>query len=383
MPGFANAFDSDRNFTSLPIIDIKALVERAPTPEAKAQVGAELVAACRDVGFFYVTGHGIAEETYQGILQLARAWFQLPEDVKKQIDIGPQTHFRGYQGLGANVTRYDGGFQRDWHEAIDLYKEVDPSTPAPAGKRQSPIHGSNQWPSQLPAFDRALRGYLDTMLYLGSTIMRGIAIGLGLAEDFFEGERAGVDTAYWVARVIHYPPLPKNGQSSPAARPAISSKAAHSHQPLESGEADAASIEQQPSEGLTEISRSVQLSCGEHSDYGLLTIGQPGRTAYLRCKPKTARANGCQLTPSRAAFVCNIGDMLKVWTNGLLQPTVHRVLNTDPSRSRVSIPFFYEPAYEAIVEPLPQLCSAQHPAQHAAIRYGDHLEGKVLNNFEL
>jgi hypothetical protein len=34
---------------------------------------------------------------------------------------------RGFQGLGANVTRYDGGFQRDWHEAIDLYKEEDPA----------------------------------------------------------------------------------------------------------------------------------------------------------------------------------------------------------------------------------------------------------------
>ena len=27
------------------------------------------------------------------------------------------------------MTRYDGGFQRDWHEAIDLYKEEAPSAP--------------------------------------------------------------------------------------------------------------------------------------------------------------------------------------------------------------------------------------------------------------
>ncbi len=43
--------------------------------------------------------------------------------VKEQIALSPHTAFRGYQQLGANVTRYDGGFQRDWHEAIDLYKE--------------------------------------------------------------------------------------------------------------------------------------------------------------------------------------------------------------------------------------------------------------------
>ena len=33
--------------------------------------------------------------------------------------LSADTHYRGYQELGANVTRYDGGFQRDWHEAIE------------------------------------------------------------------------------------------------------------------------------------------------------------------------------------------------------------------------------------------------------------------------
>ena len=43
--------------------------------------------------------------------------------VKEEIALGPHTAYRGYQQLGANVTRYEGGFQRDWHEAIDLYRE--------------------------------------------------------------------------------------------------------------------------------------------------------------------------------------------------------------------------------------------------------------------
>ncbi len=49
----------------------------------------------------------------------------LQEHVKSQIEIQPETNYRGYQRLGANVTRYDGGFARDFHEAIDLYREVD------------------------------------------------------------------------------------------------------------------------------------------------------------------------------------------------------------------------------------------------------------------
>lgn len=47
----------------------------------------------------------------------------LQAEVKSQIALGPETSYRGYQELGSNVTRFDGGFQRDHHEAIDLYKE--------------------------------------------------------------------------------------------------------------------------------------------------------------------------------------------------------------------------------------------------------------------
>ena len=48
----------------------------------------------------------------------------LQDAQKRQIAIGPHTSYRGYQQLGTNVTRYGESFQRDWHEAIDLYREM-------------------------------------------------------------------------------------------------------------------------------------------------------------------------------------------------------------------------------------------------------------------
>lgn len=54
------------------------------------------------------------------------------------------------------------------------------------------------------------------------------------------------------------------------------------------------------------------------------------------------------------AMVCTLEQwyvVLQIWSNGMYRPTPHRVINADPSRSRVSIPFFYEPCYEALVEP--------------------------------
>ena len=75
--------------------------------------------------------------------------------------------------------------------------------------------------------------------------------------------------------------------------------------------------------------------------------------------------------------------MVQIWTNGLYQPTVHRVVNSHPSASRISIPFFFEPNYEAVVQPLPEFCPVGQPPKYSPVRYGSHLESKVLRNFEL
>ena len=79
--------------------------------------------------------------------------------------------------------------------------------------------------------------------------------------------------------------------------------------------------------------------------------------------------------------------MFSTLTQGMYTPTLHRVVNTDPARSRVSIPFFFEPAFDAMIAPLPQLAApgtrAAGAGVFAPVRYGTHLESKVLKNFEL
>jgi isopenicillin N synthase-like dioxygenase len=72
----------------------------------------------------------------------------------------------------------------------------------------------------------------------------------------------------------------------------------------------------------------------------------------------------------------------QVWTNSRYMPTAHRVINKHPTQSRVSIPFFYEPCFDAIVSPIPQI-AGWPGAVLPTVRYGKHLESKVLHNFEL
>jgi hypothetical protein len=131
---------------------------------------------------------------------------------------------------------------------------------------------------------------------------------------------------------------------------------------------------------------------------------------------KNSSGTWVNAVPIPGTFVCNIGDMLKLWSNGLYEPTPHRVINLNPTRSRVSVPFFYEPCFEAVVEPAVEILmekgvrmvaddeagqggSIRSRSMRAddskasgvdggggglrAIRYGSHLESKVLTNFEL
>jgi isopenicillin N synthase-like dioxygenase len=64
----------------------------------------------------------------------------------------------------------------------------------------------------VPAFSAALRDYITACLTLGDQLLRGISLGLGLPERFFAGQLAGPEGSYWVARVIHYPPLQRVDQ---------------------------------------------------------------------------------------------------------------------------------------------------------------------------
>jgi len=205
--GRARPAFADRGFNSIPVIDVSPLVkpggeQRGGDADRQLAVAQQLHTAAKDVGFFYCKNAGVPAALADGVLEQAQQWFALPEATKRQICLSPERHYRGYQGLGDNVTRHKGGFTRDHHEGLDFYAEADSGT-----RPHSAIHGPNQWPSQIPEFETLLREYVSHMLHLGHGIMSGIALGLGLPERL-PGEPATSQESYWCMRVIHYPPLP-------------------------------------------------------------------------------------------------------------------------------------------------------------------------------
>jgi isopenicillin N synthase-like dioxygenase len=344
------------NPQSLPIIDISPFIDPHSSPSARQSTASAINSACVDYGFFYLTGHGIPVTRLDQIIALARQFFALPVSEKNRIKRhdagGPEggDGARGYQSMGENITKG----KRDMCEAIDLYREWNHAAKAPGaggdGTCQT-LQGQNLWPAQPVELKDVYLKYIQDIQDVGRALVHamGCALDLGSeakgADKSTEDERVFVrntDQSFWVMRLIGYPPL-----ETPLA------------------------LDKEPDE----------FSCGEHTDYGCVTLlladPTPGALQVLLKDGKT----WLNADPVPGAFVVNIGDMIERWTNGMWKSTQHRVVHRG-NGYRVSVPFFFEPNFEATVKPLSKCVDKTDiPPVHEGGTYGEHLMAKVFGNF--
>ena len=85
-------------------------------------------------------------------------------------------------------------------------------------------------------------------------------------------------------------------------------------------------------------------------------------------------------TPVRGSFVINIGDLIQKLTNDIYLANMHRVINTS-GRERYSIPFFYGPDWDTIVECLPSCTGPDRPARYAPVKAGDYVVGRFSDTY--
>ncbi|KAH7068625.1 hypothetical protein FB567DRAFT_634333 [Paraphoma chrysanthemicola] len=360
----------------LPIIDISAFLDPDSSLSARQTTAQAINAACVNYGFFYLTGHGIPLEMLDEVIDLARDFFNLPIEEKNKIKRydagGPEggDGARGYQGLGENVT---GGLQ-DMQEAIDWYADW-PSEKHSSGDNRNgddgsvkTLQGTNLWPSTPEKLKPMYLEYIERVKKVGKAVVHAMGVALELgppkpggAGRDVEDEEVFVrncDESFWVMRMIGYPPLPTTTTTPSTSQTSTTSSST------------TATTEE-------EIS---QFSCGAHTDYGCITLLHTDSTpSALQVRLK----NGSWLTasPLRGAFVVNIGDMIERWTNGLWKSTLHRVIHRSEGY-RVSVPFFFEPNFDALVKPLGR-CVERTGGKGVSEggTYGEHLLTKVFSNF--
>lgn len=275
-----------RTGAALPVIDLSLL---SGTADQQQQLAQKLADACLHTGFFYIAGHGIADELIQRTFRESRALFDLPENQKEAINKSLSRANRGYEPLKGQTL--EPGTPPDLKEGFYIGEELDDSDPRVQEGRFN--HGANQWPEALPGFREVMTEYFSALNQLSARIMEALALSLGLSQDFFEDFcKQPLSTL----RLLHYPPQPPN----PA--------------PGENG-------------------------CGAHTDFGGVTIllldDNPGLQVWDAANEQWINAN-----PIPGTFVVNLGDMIARWTNDRYRSTLHRVVNSSGAE-RYSVPFFY------------------------------------------
>ncbi|KAI9757822.1 MAG: hypothetical protein M1815_006126 [Lichina confinis] len=327
----------------LPVVDISPFLQTDKTEssaDAKKDCAKTLFDACHDTGFLYLKDHGIPSAITDEVLALARSFFLHASEEEKmsiaRLDAGVDDgdSARGWQRLGDNVTK---GL-RDWHEAVDYYREEEGAD----GPPYKPLLGRNRWPKAPLRLRAAFEDYISRMLELGTAVVRAMGYALDPSREdvFVEQTRR----SFWVLRMIGYPPL----ESSSAAL----------HDGGETG-----------------------ISCGEHTDYGCLTFLLADSTqGALEVRHRSG--TWIKADPLPGAFVVNIGDMIERWTNGLWKSTPHRVIHRGVNDWRISVPFFFEPDFDARVKPLTKFAEeAGGLPKYDEVLYGPYLQRKVESNF--
>jgi isopenicillin N synthase-like dioxygenase len=310
----------------LPIVNVAPLLAGQGVEAAR-----EIGDACRDTGFFYAVGHGIGADTLAQLDAASRRFFALPEAEKMKIAMAKGGRaWRGYFPVGGELTSGKPDLKQGLYFGEELARD-DARVAA-----HWPLHGANLFPDAVPELRPAVLTFMREATRAAHAIMEGVALSLGLEREYFRAAYTARPTLLF--RVFEYPAGSDEGWG-----------------------------------------------VGEHTDYGLLTLLAQDENGGLQVK--TPRG-WIEAPPIEGALVCNIGDMLDRLTGGYYKSTPHRVRNVS-GKSRLSFPFFFDPAFDAEITPLPDRAAHDDSAErwdranvHAfSGTYGDYLMGKVSKVF--
>jgi isopenicillin N synthase-like dioxygenase len=316
------------DFDSVPVIDFGGMLKGDAA--SKAQVATALKEACTNVGFFYITNHGVPRSLVDEMFAENVRFFQLPLEEKKRLYVKNSPHLLGYVGLqDENLDPLAGG-KGDFHEAFDFVPpdlEIDGKI-VPGDFRQV----GNLLPENLPGFQEVMTRYSIAMKRLSRQLFNAFALALDLPENYFEEMTNGAMT---LIRILYYP-----------------------HQP---GPLD-----------------ETRLGTGAHTDHECFTILFQDEIPALQVQNRHGTWIDAPRIPG--TFIVNIGDQMARWTNGTFASTLHRVANMS-GRARYSIPCFVGANADAVIEALPSCVSPENPAKFPPVVAGEYVSALIHHHF--
>jgi len=245
--------------------------------------------AYADIGFAAIKNHGIPDSTIDKLYEELKAFFDLPLDIKQKYELEENGGQRGYTSFGKEHAKNssEGDLKEFWHFGQDINEDS-------LNNEYYPLNiNVNEAPDFLKTGIKAYKSFEKA----GFTILRALALYLGLNENYFDEFVEGGNS---ILRPIHYPPI---------TNPKINA-----------------------------------VRAGEHEDINLITLLVGASADGLQVLNKNGE--WISVTSVKDHIVVNVGDMMQRLTNGKLKSTTHRVVNPDEdniSKSRYSVPFFLHP----------------------------------------
>ncbi|KAL9022188.1 MAG: hypothetical protein Q9185_000588 [Variospora sp. 1 TL-2023] len=288
------------SFSSIPILDLS----KAQSSLTKPSFLDSLRHALLEVGFLYIKNTGISDGLIEDVIKQGKAFFDLPEEKKLEVQMKNAPSFLGYNKLGNEVT----ASKTDWREQIDL------STPHALPTSSDPLYynllAPNQWPDPtfLPSFRSTLESYIRQMSTLSTAFTSLVAEAINLPPAAFD-RFFDADQQHKV-KIVKYP--------------------------------DIAS--------LPEDQRSQQQGVGPHKD-SMLTSYLLQASHHPGLQAQNLAGEWIDCPPIPGTLVVAIGQGLEALTHGVCASTTHRVLSPLAGEGpRFSIPFFQGVSYDATFE---------------------------------
>jgi len=305
----------------IPTVDLSKYVHGSA--EEKAQFVQDLGRAFHEVGFVAGVNHGIPKNLVDGFYSASKAFFALPEEVKRQYEIPGMAGQRGYTSFGKEHAKQSK--VADLKEFFQIGQEV------PAGHPLKSQYPDNVQVAEAPDMARLGRELYRAFEKAGWQLLEAIALHLHLNRDYFNRY---IHEGNSILRSIHYPP-----------------------------------ITQEPASAI----RAEQ-----HEDINLITLLVGASAGGLQLL--NSKNQWMPILPEADEIVINVGDMLQRLTNNYLKSTTHRVVN--PPREewhlpRLSIPFFLHPVSDMRLDCLPSCVTADNPLHYEPITAGEYLDERL------
>ncbi|KAI5850797.1 hypothetical protein BZA05DRAFT_338359 [Tricharina praecox] len=258
-------------------------------------VVASLRDACLRYGFAQLTDSSITPALTSDVFTVAKRFFSLPLATKNALS--KLSHYSAGYDSYKKYTLEIGGVYPDLNEGFVIGKLNSEGSCWPDTDQHPELA---DFRSTCEAFQEALHGVVKEVAEI---IAEGLGLPSGHFDEFFVDENGN-------ARLTHYI-CPDDAEDDEGS-----------------------------------------LGCGEHTDWGLLTLLVQDEVGGLQVQD-VQTGEWLDVTPMPGALVFNAGDMLARFTNGVYVSAKHRVIRLPKGVERYSIPFFSVGADYYFVDVLP------------------------------